>query len=121
MGKKAGMHLEDMDNEDAGYEGSIDSSFCSESQVCLGAVRSNSDNIIRRIEQLNMKLETLKSSYAELEFKARASLTTFGADSDQYRSYLRKIEEKKLEIVSINHRIVYKKSLLESDDNTMNP
>ena len=66
-----------------------------------------------------MKLEALKPSYVELEFNAKARLTKFGVDSDQYRSYLQKIEAKKLEIVSINHRMMYKKRMLESDDNPM--
>ena len=106
------MHLDEMDNEDDEYESSIASAFCSESQMSLSAVSSNSDNTVRRTEQLNMKLETLKSSHAELGFKAKARLTTFGIDSDQYRSYLQGIEEKKLEIVSINQIIMYKKSLM---------
>ena len=81
-----------MDNKDEEYEKSIDSSFCSESQMSLSAVSSNSDNIVRLIEQLKMKLEALKSSHVELEFKATARLTKFGVDSDQYRSYLQNIE-----------------------------
>ena len=112
MRKKAEAELDDMDNKDEEYEKSIDSSFCSESQMSLSAVSSNSDSIIHRIGQLNMKLEALKSSYAELEFKVKARVTKLGIDSDQYRSFLQKIEEKKLEIVSINQIIMYKKSLM---------
>ena len=117
MGKKAGMFLDDMDNEDAEYESLIELSLCSESQMSLSAVSSNSESIVRRLERLSMKLEALKSSYLDLEFKAKLTFKKYGFDSDQYISYFQNIEKKKFEIVSINQISAYNKSLLDPEDN----
>ena len=66
------MYCTENDDE---YENSIESSLCSESQMSLSVVSShNSDNTVRRIEQLTMKLESLKPSYLHFEFKAKSRL-----------------------------------------------
>ena len=42
------------------YESSIESSLCSESQMSLSVVSSNSETIVRRLEQLTMKLKSIE-------------------------------------------------------------
>ena len=74
-----------MDFDEDDYESSIESFLCSDSQMSLGAISSsNSDNITRRIEQLENKLEALASSHNMLQFKAQARLKTHGVESNQY-------------------------------------
>ena len=94
-----------MEFDEHEYESSIESSLHSASQMSLSAFSSNSDNTIRRIEQLDKKLDALTSSHNMLQFKAQASLKTHGAESSHYINYLQRIEEKRMEIISINQRI----------------
>ena len=94
--------------DDDDNESSFESSLRSESQMSMSAFSSNSDNHIRRIQQLNMKLEAVMASHRMLQFKAKERLTSHGVESSQYKNYMQKIEEKKMEIISIKQRIEYK-------------
>ena len=52
-------------DDDEGYESSIESSFCSASQMSVSNVSTNSDNITRKSEQLSMKLDAVVASHLE--------------------------------------------------------
>ena len=58
--------------DDEDNESSIESSLRSESQMSMSAFSSNSDNPIRKIDQLSMKLEAIMASHRMLQFKAQA-------------------------------------------------
>ena len=107
--------------DDEDNESSIESSLRSASQMSMSAFSSNSNNPIRKIDHLNMKLEAVMSSHRMLQFKAQARLTTHGVDSSQYKNYVQKIEEKRMEIISINQRIEYKRSLMNAEYNPTMP
>ena len=107
----------DMDFEQDDYESSIESSLRSASLMSFSAFSCESNNTIRRIEQLDKKLEAVTSSHEMLRFKAQARLKTHGVGSSQYKNYSQTIEEKRMEIVSITQRIEYKRSLLHAEDN----
>ena len=64
-----------------------------------------------------MKLEAVMSSHRMLQFKAQARLTTHGVDSSQYKNYVQKIEEKRMEIISIKQGADYKISLTDAEEN----
>ena len=98
-------------------ESSFESSLRSESQMSMSAFSSNSDSHIRKIEQLNMKLEAVMASHGILQFKAKARLTSHGFESSQYKNCMQNIEEKKMEIISIKQRIEYNRSLVHAEDN----
>ena len=85
--------------------------------MSMSAFSSNSDNSICKIDQLNKKLEAVMSSHRMLQFKANTSFTTHGVESSQYKNYVQKIEEKRMEIISISQIIEYKRFLFHADDN----
>ena len=119
--KGLGDYKSELDFDEEEYESSIESCLCSASQMSLSAFSSDSDNTTRRIEQLGKKLVALTSSHNMSQFNAQARLETHGIDSSQYNNYLQRIEEKRMEMISVNQRIAYKRSLLDADDNpTMN-
>ena len=74
IGNELGAHQGEMDFDEDEYESSIESSFCSGTQMSLSAISSNSNNMICRIEQLGKKLEALISSHQMLQFKAKSRL-----------------------------------------------
>ena len=115
--RQSGAHQAEMDFDEDDYESSIESSLRSASQMSFSVFSCESDNIIRRIEQLDKKLEAVTSSHEMLRFKAQARLKTHGVGSSQYKNYSQTIEEKRMEIVSITQRIEYKRSLLHAEDN----
>ena len=110
-----------MDFDQDEYESSIESSLRSALQMSFSVLNCESDNTICRIEQLDKDLEAVTSSHKLLRFKAQARLKTHGADSSQYRSYLQRIEEKRMEIVGISQKFEYKRSLLHAEDNATTP
>ena len=57
IGNESGVRVGEMDFDEDERESSVESSLCSASQMSLGAISSNSDNIIRRIEQFGAELE----------------------------------------------------------------
>ena len=114
LASSIGVHLKahqriDFDDDDD-YESSIESSLCSASQMSMSAFSTNSDNPTCKVEQLNMKLEAVMSSHRMLPFKAQARLIKHGIGSSQYKHYMHTIEEKRLELISIEQRIEYKRS-----------
>ena len=52
-----------------------------------------------------------------LQFKAQARLKTHGVESSHYTNYLQRIEEKRMEIISIHQIITYTRCLLNAEDN----
>ena len=116
-----GAHRQIGFDDDDDNESSFESSLRSESQMSISAFSSNSDNHTRTVEQLNMKLEAVMASHRMLQFKAKARLTSHGVESSQYKNYMQKIEEKKMEIISIKQRIEYKRSLAHAEHNPTMP
>ena len=110
----------DFDDDDDN-DSSIDSSLCSASQMSMSSYSTNSENVTRKLEQLAMKLEAVTASHRMLQFKAQTRLSTHGPQSRQYQLLIRKIEEKRLESVSVLHRIDFKRSKLDSEDNPTMP
>ena len=110
----------DYDDDDDG-ESSIESSLRSASQMSMSNFSKNSDNATLKIDQLNLKLDAVVASHQMLQYKAQTRLSTHGSESRQYEHYMRKIEGKRLEIVSISQRIEYKKAQIDADDNPTMP
>ena len=117
--KQHGAYQTEVEFDEDEYESSIESSLRSASQMSLSAISSNSDRINRRIERLDKKLEALTSSHEMWQFKAQSRLKTHGVDSSQYTHYLQRIEEKRMEIISISQRVTYKRCLLDAEDNAI--
>ena len=121
IGMIPGGHQQIDFDDDDGNESSIDSSLCSVSQMSMSSYSTNSGSTTRKLEQLAMKLEAVIASHRMLQFKAQTRLSTHGPVSRQYEHLTRKIEEKRLEIVSIQHRIDFRKSKIEAEDNPTMP
>ena len=121
IGMLPGAHQQIDFDDDDDNESSIESSLCSASQMSMSSYSTNSDNTTRKLEQLAMKLEAVIASHRMLQFKAQTRLSTHGAGSRQYEHFTRKIEEQRLEIVSIQQRIDYRKSQVEADENPTMP
>ena len=66
--KQLGAYQTEMEFDEDEYESSIESSLDSASQMSWSALSSNSDNMARRIEQLDKKLEALTSSHQMVQF-----------------------------------------------------
>ena len=85
----------DFDDDDDN-ESSIGSSLCSPSQMSMSSFSTNSDNTIRKLEQLVMKLEAVTASHRMLQFKAQTRLSTHGSQSRQYQLLIRRIEDEEV-------------------------